>query len=76
MAQAHPKAQALRELPPEELQEQVRKLRQELWQLRVKIGEGAQQQTHPLRLLRRQIARVQTVLRERTRPSSAAQPKA
>ena len=54
----------LRGLGPAELQAQLEKLRQELWDQRVKAKEGALQQTHQLSEARRQIARIQTILRE------------
>lgn len=47
-----------------DLNAQLEKLRSELWQQRVKVREGALQQTHLLSAVRRQIARVHTVLRE------------
>ena len=48
----------LRALPVAELQTQLQTLRQELWQHHVKAKDGSLQQTHQLRLVRRQIARV------------------
>ena len=62
MAQALPRATELRAVPKTELGTQLEQLRQELWQVRIKAKEGSLQQTHRLRALRRQIARVQTVL--------------
>ncbi len=47
-----------------DLQAQIQKARQELWGGRLKASEGAMQQPHRLRMLRRQIARLHTVLRE------------
>ena len=75
MADTRPSAKELRALPETDLREQAAKLRQELWQQRVKIKEGAVQQTHQGRVIRRQIARVLTIARqqqakpERTSPS-------
>ena len=60
---------ALRGLPADDLKTQLGKLRQELWHHRLKARDGSLQQTHLLRAARRQIARVQTVLRETTAPS-------
>ena len=62
-----PKAQELRGLPAADLKAQVEQLRQELWQQRLKVREGALQQTHQLRAARRQIARIATVLNEQQR---------
>ena len=68
MAQKLTTAKALRELPRADLLAQVEKLRQELWQHRIKTKEGAQQQMHHIPALRRQIARIHTVLKEASRP--------
>ena len=57
-------AKDLRPIPEAELQSQVVGLRQQLWQNRVKAKSGALQQVHHIRMLRRQVARIQTVLRE------------
>ncbi|MBI4342854.1 MAG: 50S ribosomal protein L29 [Candidatus Omnitrophica bacterium] len=70
MAEKRPTAKALRALPADDLTAQLGKLRQELWQHRLKARDGSLQQTHVLLAARRQIARVQTLLRE-----SAAQQK-
>ena len=66
MAEKRPGVKELRALPAVELQGHVQSLRQELWEHRVKAKQGALQQTHLLRALRRQIARIQTVLSEQT----------
>lgn len=66
MADAYPNAKDLRALPKAELAAQLDKLRQELWQGRLKAREGALKQTHVLPRMRQQIARVETVLREGT----------
>ena len=54
----------LRGLGETELHAQIDKLRQELWEQRVKAKEGALPQTHQLGKARRQIARIRTILRE------------
>ena len=68
MAQTRPTAKTLRELPRADLSAQLETLRQELWQHRIKTKEGAQPQMHQIPALRRQIARIQTVLRESRTP--------
>ncbi len=68
MAQTRPTAKTLRELPRADLSAQLETLRQELWQHRIKTKEGAQPQMHQIPALRRQIARIQTVLRESGTP--------
>jgi large subunit ribosomal protein L29 len=65
MADKQPKAQELRALPEADLRAQLVKLRQELWGHRVKVKAGALPQTHLLPMVRRQIARLETVLRQR-----------
>ena len=65
MAEQHSSAKELREIPVGELQTQLQSLRQELWTQRVKAKEGLLQQSHRVGLLRRQIARLSTVLNER-----------
>ena len=76
MAQKRQKAKDLRTLPDPELQEQLKALRQELWQDRLKITSGALPQVHRPAAHRRQIARIHTVLRERQRSTTgtAARP--
>ncbi len=64
MAEKLPAAKELRAMPPTELQERLRTLRQELWQQRIKAKDGALQQTSQLGALRRQIARIHTLMRE------------
>ncbi len=68
MAKKRPTAKALRELPRADLLAQVEKLRQELWQHRIKTKEGAAAEMHHIPALRRQIARIHTVLKEAVRP--------
>ena len=64
MAETRPAFSELRRLPGADLNTQLEKLRQELWQLRVKTKDGASQQTHHAAIIRRQIARIMTALRE------------
>ncbi len=64
MAEKSPRAEALRALPVSDLQAQLRQLQQELWQHRLKTQDGSLQQTHLVRRMKRQIARVHTILQE------------
>ncbi len=64
MAEKLPKTKELRAMPKNELEEQLRTLRQALWQQRVKAKDGALQQTSQLGAIRHQIARIHTVLKE------------
>ena len=66
MAEKPPTAKALRALPAADLTAQRTALSQELWQHRLKAKDGSFQQTHRLGELRRQIARISTILREQT----------
>ena len=63
MAEKMPTAKELRALPEADTKTHLETLRQELWQTRIKAKEGALQQTHRLRVIKRQIARLHTVLR-------------
>ena len=76
MAEQRADAKALRALPPADLTAQVEAIRRERWEHRLKIADGSVRQTHRLRTLRRQLARVLTVLREQqaaaSKPSAAA----
>ena len=67
MAEKRPTPQELRALPEADLESQAHTLRQELWQLRTKARDGSLQQTHVLPVVRRQLARLQTILAEQRR---------
>jgi ribosomal protein L29 len=62
MADKWPKANELRGMPDADIRVQLDKLTKELWHARQKTAEGAQQQTHRFSAIRRQIARIHTVL--------------
>ena len=64
MAEKLASAQELRGWPESDLHAQLEKCRQELWQLRLKAKDGALQQGHRLLMVRRQVARLLTVLRQ------------
>jgi large subunit ribosomal protein L29 len=55
----------LRELTEEELQERVRESKEELFNLRFQMATGQLSNNRRLRVVRQEIARVYTVLRER-----------
>jgi large subunit ribosomal protein L29 len=55
----------LRELTDEELIERLRESKEELFNLRFQVATGQLQNNRRLRTVRREIARVYTVLRER-----------
>jgi large subunit ribosomal protein L29 len=59
------KATELRELAQTELETKGRELRDQLWNARMKKATGQLENTAMLRTLRRDIARVETVLRQK-----------
>ena len=66
------KAKDLRELPDAELNKKIRDLKAELVQLRLRKQTGQVERPHLLRELRREVARCQTILQERSRALPAA----
>ena len=64
MADKPASAKTLRGIPAAELQGQVETLRRDLWTARMQLRAGTTQQPHRVRRMRRQIARMATVLRE------------
>ncbi len=58
------KSERLRELTPEELAHQLRELEEELFNLRVRRSLQPPDNPLQLRLLRKQLARIKTVMRE------------
>ncbi len=67
MAEPRVSMHDLAAMPEADLRAQVEKLRQELWQARLKAKDGSLQQTHLLSARRRQIARVLTALRQQAK---------
>ena len=59
------KTSDIRELPVSELTERLEETREELFNLRFQLATGQLDNYRRVRLLRRDIARVKTVLRER-----------
>ncbi|OOE56536.1 50S ribosomal protein L29 [Salinivibrio sp. ML323] len=59
------KAQELREKTAEQLNEELLGLLREQFNLRMQAATGQLQQTHTLKAVRRDIARVKTVLTEK-----------
>jgi large subunit ribosomal protein L29 len=64
MAKSTLNVSSLRGLSQGELEAKLGTMRQELWQFTQKVKTGTDQQVHKIRVMRRDIARVQTVLRE------------
>ena len=59
------KASELRDLELEELQSKASELREELFNVRMRKETGQLESTAKLRTLRREIARAETILREK-----------
>lgn len=59
------KARELRDLPADELQSKEKEFREEEFTLRFKHATGQLEKTDRLRKLRKDIARVKTILREK-----------
>lgn len=59
------KAQELRELSPEELRAKAQEVREELFGARVRQATGQLENTAKLGQLRKDVARVETILREK-----------
>ena len=59
------KATEIRELSPQEIQQKRDELREEMFNLRFQHGIGQLENTAKLKQTRRDIARVETILREK-----------
>lgn len=59
------KAQELRDLSVDELAAKEREFREEEFNLRFKHATGQLEKTHRLKMLRRDIARVKTIIKEK-----------
>jgi len=68
-------ADKLRDLSVKELVEKRKELRKQLYQLKMQHQMRALKQTHLLKLVRRNIARVNTVLTEKIRENYPSQVK-
>ena len=68
------KATELRELTRGELEAKATAMRGEYFGARVRFATGQLENTAKLRLLRRDIARLETILREKTGPKASGRP--
>ena len=59
------KTKEIRELSPAELATKLRSTREELVQLRLRKQTGQVEKTHELRTLRKDVARLETILRQK-----------
>jgi len=62
----------IRELAPAEITTKLREIREELLQLRLRKQTGQVEKTDKLRTLRKDIARLETITREKARKAPAA----
>jgi large subunit ribosomal protein L29 len=65
-------AKESRQLSAEEIVTKLRETREQLIQLRLRKQTGQVEKTHELHNLRKDIARLETVLKEKQRPAQAA----
>lgn len=65
-------AKEIRELAPAEITTKIRDAREQLLQLRMRRQTGQVEKTHELRTLRKDIARLETVLTQKKNQPAAA----
>jgi large subunit ribosomal protein L29 len=66
------KAKEIRELSPEEITTKIRENRESLLQTRLRKQTGQVEKTHEMRLVRKDIARLETILRQKRVAAPAA----
>lgn len=59
------KSKEIRELSPAEIETRLRDVRDELLQLRLRKNTGQVEQPHQLHTLRKDVARLETILKEK-----------
>jgi large subunit ribosomal protein L29 len=64
------KIKEIRELTPDELQSRKREIREQIFHLRLQQASGQLEKPSELRSLRRQIARIETVLTQKSAVAS------
>ena len=62
----------IRDLTPAEITTKIREIRESLLQSRLRKQTGQVEKTHELRTLRKDIARLETILRQKPAPAPAA----
>jgi large subunit ribosomal protein L29 len=62
----------IRELSAVEMATKVREIRESLLQARMRKMTGQVEKTHELRLLRKDIARIETIIRQKNKAAPAA----
>jgi large subunit ribosomal protein L29 len=66
------KAKEIRELSPAEVTTKLREVRSQFLQLRLRKQTGQIEKTHELHALRKDIARLETILRQKQKAPAAA----
>jgi large subunit ribosomal protein L29 len=62
----------IRDLSPVEITTKIRETRESLLQIRLRKQTGQVEKTHELRTLRKDIARLETILRQKAKPAPVA----
>jgi large subunit ribosomal protein L29 len=62
----------IRELSPVEISTKIREIRESLLQSRLRKQTGQVEKTHELRSLRKDVARLETILKQKNTPAKAA----
>jgi large subunit ribosomal protein L29 len=62
----------IRDLAPAEITTKLRETREQLLQLRLRRQTGQVEKTHELRTLRKDVARLETILRQKQKTAPAA----
>ena len=62
----------IRDLSPVEITTKIREIRESLLQSRLRKQTGQVEKTHELRTLRKDIARLETILRQKNQPAPVA----
>ena len=62
----------IRDLTPEEITTRIRETRESLLQVRLRKQTGQVEKTHELRSLRKDVARLETILRQKNTAAPAA----
>jgi large subunit ribosomal protein L29 len=66
------KIKEIRELTPDELRARKRELREQIFHLRLQQASGQLEKPSELRTLRKEIARIETVLTLKNKPATVA----
>jgi large subunit ribosomal protein L29 len=62
----------IRDLSPLEISGKIREIRESLLQARMRKMTGQVEKTHELRSLRKDVARLETILRQKNKPAPVA----